>query len=72
MKKKSNSESKKNSMKEESKYSNGHEDEVLELNELFGVQGGVHTDENHEHLEETCGLGCLQGHVIIRKENGTK
>lgn len=48
-------------------------DDVLDLDELFGVQGGVNTDENHEHLEETCGLGCFkQGHVIIRKENGTK
>lgn len=47
-------------------------DDVLDLDELFGIQGGVNTDENHEHLEETCGLGCLQGHVIIRKGNGTK
>lgn len=48
-------------------------DDVLDLDELFGVQGGVNTDENHEHLEETCGLGCFeQRHVIIRKENGTK
>ncbi|MDN0073186.1 hypothetical protein QVN97_14475 [Bacteroides caecigallinarum] len=48
-------------------------DDVLDLDELFGVQGGVNTDENHEHLEETCGLGCFeQRHVIIRKGNGTK
>lgn len=47
-------------------------DDVLDLDELFGIQGGVNTDDNHEHLEETCGLGCLRGHVIIRKENGTK
>lgn len=48
-------------------------DDVLDLDELFGVQGGVNSDDNHEHLEETCGLGCFnQGHVIIRKENGTK
>lgn len=72
MEKKSISECKKNKVKEENKYSNEHEDEVLELDELFEVQGGVNTDENHEHLEETCGLGCLRGHVIIRKENGTK
>ncbi|MBM6883934.1 hypothetical protein [Bacteroides caecigallinarum] len=48
-------------------------DDVLDLDELFGVQGGVNTDENDEHLEETCGLGCFeQRHVIIRKGNGTK
>lgn len=48
-------------------------DDVLDLDELFGVQGGINTDENHEHLEETCGLGCFeQGHVVIRKGNGTK
>lgn len=48
-------------------------DDVLDLDELFGVQGGANSDDNHEHLEETCGLGCFnQGHVIIRKENGTK
>lgn len=48
-------------------------DDVLDLDELFGVQGGVNSDDNHEHLEETCGLGCFkQGHVIIRNENGTK
>lgn len=73
MEKKSISECKKNKVKGENKYSNDHEDEVLELDELFGVQGGINTDENHEHLEETCGLGCFeQGHVIIRKGNGTK
>lgn len=73
MEKKSISECKKNKVKEENKYSNEHEDEVLELDELFGVQGGANSDDNHEHLEETCGLGCFnQGHVIIRKENGTK
>ncbi|WP_300770527.1 hypothetical protein [uncultured Bacteroides sp.] len=71
MEKKSISECKKNKVKEENKYSNEHDDEVLELDELFGVQGGVNSDDN-KHLEETCGLGCLQGHVIIRKENGTK
>lgn len=48
-------------------------DDVLDLDELFGVQGGVNSDDNHGHLEETCGLGCFeQGHVIIRKGNGTK
>lgn len=47
---------------------NVHGDEVLELDELFGVQGGINTEENHEHIEETCGLGCYNMNIVIKKD----
>lgn len=34
------------------------DDEVLNLHELFDVQGGVNDSDDNEHLEETCGLGA--------------
>jgi len=37
---------------------NVQSDEVLNLDELFGVQGGLDDDEARKHQEENCGLGC--------------
>ncbi len=49
--------------------SNVHDDDVLELDELFGVQGGINTEENNKHVEETCGLGCYNMNIVIKKGN---
>lgn len=48
------------------------EEEVLELDELFGVQGGVNADENHNHVEETCGLGYYNMNIVIKRDDEKK
>lgn len=53
------------------RHSLNGDDEVLNLNELFDVQGGVDNTDEKDHLEETCGLGCYGGrNIVIKKENG--
>lgn len=47
-------------------------DDVLDLDELFGVQGGVNTDEEHEHIEESCGLGCYGRNIVIKTTDNEK
>lgn len=53
------------------RHSLNGDDEVLNLGELFDVQGGVDNTDEKDHLEETCGLGCYGGrNIVIKKGNG--
>lgn len=61
--------SRKISVLEDGGCPNTHEDEVLELDELFGVQGGINVNEEHEHEEDTCGLGCYNMNILIKGGN---
>lgn len=54
---------------ERNNHSSIHDDEMLGLDELFGVQGGVDRDKEQEHVEESCGLGCFGRNIVIKKTN---
>lgn len=49
---------------EDARYSAEDEEQVLNLNELMDVQGGVEDKE----LKPNCGLGCFSGAVLRNQE----
>lgn len=57
-----------------SRHSGNEGEEVLNLDELFDVQGGIEGIEEHEHMEENCGLGCYTGggNIVINSKNGQR
>lgn len=56
------------------RHAGNESEEVLNLDELFDVQGGVEDTEEQEHMEENCGLGCYTGggNIVINSKNGQR
>lgn len=49
---------------EDARYSTEDEEQVLSLNELMDVQGGIEDKE----IKPSCGLGCFSGAVSQNKD----